>query len=278
MALPTRKTSEQELDLFNQQMRAQPWYAQARGSMGPGDLSRSEQSTLERLMEANGMGLEGGMHVDAGGNVNQKNRLGRNAAIAAGIAAGGYFAAPAILGAMGAGGAAGGAGAAGAASTGAAAGTAGTVGTVAAGAGGLSKLIPLAGMAGRAMSAHSAADAANRGTALDANLMSDQMQLAANRDNREGESDAWRKLDQAGYIQNWQAPTPTFSPYATKGIPAPSDAQRQAAQLMEETLLKRLKGGGFQPTDVSQYTKPSGSERTLGYLGAGLSAWDALRR
>lgn len=98
---PNRKTNENELDTFNQNLRSQPWYQQARAGMGEGDLSRREQSQIEDLMRANNMQVEGGMHIDAGGNVNQKNRLVRNAAIAAGAAAGGYFAAPYIAGALG---------------------------------------------------------------------------------------------------------------------------------------------------------------------------------
>jgi hypothetical protein len=117
--VPTRSTSEYELNQFNDQLRRSPAYQQFLESIGQGhgrptSLSRGQQGQLEAFLKAQGTPVPGGMHIDQAGNLNQKNRLVRNTAIAAGLAAGGYFAAPAIAGALG-GGAAGGAGAAGAA-------------------------------------------------------------------------------------------------------------------------------------------------------------------
>jgi hypothetical protein len=149
---PTRKTSEDTLNEWNVKLRSSPVYQNFLKSQGidqskPVGLSRSQQGALEKVLEANGMKVPGGMHIDQAGNLNQKNRLARNTAIAAGIAAGGYFAAPAIAGALGAGGAAGGAGAAGAASAaGAAVPSIGAVGGLAAGA-----FPAIAGTAGASM-------------------------------------------------------------------------------------------------------------------------------
>jgi hypothetical protein len=105
-SLPTRRTSEGDLNAFNVYLRSQPWYQdwfRTRG-LDPNrvKLSRGQQGELERLMRQNGLDVQGGMHIDAAGNVNQKNRLARNLGIAAGIAAGGYFAAPALAGLGGA--------------------------------------------------------------------------------------------------------------------------------------------------------------------------------
>jgi hypothetical protein len=84
---PDRDTSEQELDQFNQWLRSQPWHqAMMRGRSS--GLSRSEQSQLEQQIKANGIELPSGMHIDQGGNLNQKNRLGRNVGIAAAIGGG----------------------------------------------------------------------------------------------------------------------------------------------------------------------------------------------
>lgn len=156
-ALPNRGTSEQELNQWNQNLRVSPFYQDflRRNSLvdsGRGvQMSRGQQSALEKELAKQGITIPGGMHIDQGGNLNQKNRLGRNLAIAAAIGAGGYFAAPYIAGALGAGGAAGGAGAAGAGAAGAgaagtAAGTAGLLGTT-------GWVAPMAGYAGTATSA-----------------------------------------------------------------------------------------------------------------------------
>lgn len=129
---PTRKTSESSLDEWNRELRSSPTYLDFMRANGlPTDgrvkLSRGQQSALEDRLREAGTPVPKGMHIDQGGNLNQKNRTGRNVAIAAGIAAGGYFAAPYIAGALagsgaGAGGAAGAAGAGAGAGTGAAAG------------------------------------------------------------------------------------------------------------------------------------------------------------
>lgn len=90
MPSPNRQTSEQQLNEFNIWMRSQPWFQQwhqQRGLNPSGNgnrkLSRAEQSELENLMRQNGVNLDGGMHIDSGGSLNQKNRLGRNIAIGA---------------------------------------------------------------------------------------------------------------------------------------------------------------------------------------------------
>src|SRR4030095_15952521 len=82
---PTRKTSERELDEFNKQLRSSPLYQtfmKSRGLRTDGrvKLSRKQQSDLETAMARAGFKVPGGMHIDQGGNLNQKNRLGRNGA------------------------------------------------------------------------------------------------------------------------------------------------------------------------------------------------------
>jgi hypothetical protein len=91
--VPTRKTSERELDLFNQQFRSSPLYQKFMTSRGlPTDghakLSRKQQSDLETAMARAGFKVPSGMHIDQGGNLNQKNRLLRNVGIGAALAAG----------------------------------------------------------------------------------------------------------------------------------------------------------------------------------------------
>jgi hypothetical protein len=83
MATPTRKTSEQELNLWNQQWRSSPAYAEALRAVGadpnaPLNLSGPQQEAVERFMAAQGMPIPKGMHVDKAGNLNQVNTLVKN--------------------------------------------------------------------------------------------------------------------------------------------------------------------------------------------------------
>jgi hypothetical protein len=143
--VPNRGTDEMSLDQFNQAMRGSDVYLNFMRQNGlPTDgrvrLSRSQQAGLERALAAAGMAIPGGMHIDQGGNLNQKNRLGRNVAIgaaAAGAALTGFgLAGMGPLGGALGGGTAASVGAAGAGAAGAGAAGAGAAG--AAGAGGMS--------------------------------------------------------------------------------------------------------------------------------------------
>jgi len=119
VGVPTRKTSETELDTFNQQLRSSPLYQnfmKQRGLRTDGHvkLSSKQQKELETAMARAGFTVPSGMHIDQGGNLNQKNRLLRNVGIAAAIAGGtiatlgaaGAFAPAALAPASAAGGAA----------------------------------------------------------------------------------------------------------------------------------------------------------------------------
>ena len=130
--VPNRGTSEQWLDDWNQQMRASSIYQNFMRQRGlPTDgrvrLSREQQGELEAALRAAGMQIPSGMHIDQGGNLNQKNRLARNVAIGAGVVGGGLAAA----GAAGAGPFAGMFGGSGAAGAGSAATGAGFEGSIA---------------------------------------------------------------------------------------------------------------------------------------------------
>lgn len=135
-ATPTRSTPEAALNEWNIAMRNSPRYQQFLESIGQGhgaptQLSRHEQSMLEDDLRRSGIPIPGGMHIDQGGNLNQKNHLARNVAITVGITAAAIATAGAagygpLAGAMSGSAGAGGA-AAGAAGAGVGAGTAGTV-------------------------------------------------------------------------------------------------------------------------------------------------------
>ena len=155
MPVPTRQTSERDLDQWNQQLRASPVYldfmrSQGLGTDGRVRLSDRQQADLERRLASSGMAVPSGMHIDQGGNLNQKNTLLRNIGIGAAIG-GGALTGLGALGAFGGAGA-GGAGAA-ASAVPAATGAAGAAGAggaaMAAGSGGilsgLSRLLQFAG-------------------------------------------------------------------------------------------------------------------------------------
>lgn len=90
---PTRKTSEYELDQFNKQLRSSPLYQnfmRQRGLRTDGHvkLSDKQQKELEQSMARAGFPVPKGMHIDQGGNLNQKSTLVRNVVIGAALAAG----------------------------------------------------------------------------------------------------------------------------------------------------------------------------------------------
>jgi hypothetical protein len=143
MAVPTRRTSDRELDRWNQQLRQSPVYLQFLESQGinphgPIRLSRSQQSGLERALAASGSPVPGGMHIDNAGNLNQQNRLKRNIGIgaAAGAAAATGFGLAGMGPLAGLGGAGSAAGAGGATAAGASAAGAATGGGMGIGIGG----------------------------------------------------------------------------------------------------------------------------------------------
>ena len=175
MGMITRQSSEEDIDTANRAMRSQPWYLEYLQSIGQNPnavrLSGDQRKALERLVMQHVGVEEAGLNIDHSGNIDKVGHKLRNGLIIAGIAAGGYFAAPAIAGAL----AGGGAGAGGAAAGGAA-GAAGGAGAAGAGlAGGVlpSTIIgtgmvgPIAGGTGLAggLGAAGAAGAVGAGTA-----------------------------------------------------------------------------------------------------------------
>ena len=102
LGTPNRGTSEAQLDQWNQAMRQSRIYQdfmRQRGLATDGrvQLSRQQQASLEAELRAGGFNIPSGMHIDQGGNLNQKNTLVRNTAIGAGVVGGGL----AALGAAG---------------------------------------------------------------------------------------------------------------------------------------------------------------------------------
>lgn len=92
-ATPTRSTSEQQLDQWNQALRQSSIYqnfmrANGLPTDGRVNLSEAQQHALEQALRSAGIQIPAGMKIDNGGNLNQVNRLGRNVAIGGAIGAG----------------------------------------------------------------------------------------------------------------------------------------------------------------------------------------------
>lgn len=118
MSMPVRGTSESDLDQWNRAFRQSPIYLNfmRRNGLATGGrvrLSRSQQSALEAELAAAGSRVPSGMHIDQGGNLNQKNRLGKALAIGGGAAAAAFGIPGVFPGLLTGGGGAAGAGAAG---------------------------------------------------------------------------------------------------------------------------------------------------------------------
>lgn len=144
----TRSTGEDEINRFNEWMRTQPFWQQARGT-GTGDFNPAQEQQISDGLRSQGVNLPGAFHIDEGGNLNQKSRTKRNLIIAGMIGAGALTGGAALgafggAGAVGAGGAAAGAGGAGAAG----AAGAGTLASTAIGSGFIPAIAGGTGLAG----------------------------------------------------------------------------------------------------------------------------------
>lgn len=164
----------------------------------------------------------------------------------------------------------------------------------------------IAQLAGPALSNRAQASAENRGTTLDAQALMTQLQqmadaqynrdsLAREQEGRIGRDDAWKKLQNAQYVQtgtqNYTAPKVSIAgasmPSFGFGPRAATDVERQGAMAMEAEVMKRLLEGNplpqvtrREPEMDMRLTKPTGAERLQDWLGMGLNglgAWQKLR-
>lgn len=116
MAVPTAQSvggdsHASSINAFNLQLRSQPWYQAwfRQQGLDPNrvQLSKGQRQQLEDVLAQHGMPLTDGMNLDPAGNLNTPHGFQsqptwlKTLEIAAPIAVGGYFAAPAIAGALG---------------------------------------------------------------------------------------------------------------------------------------------------------------------------------
>lgn len=305
--------SQAERDKINEALRASDLWRDAIKAMGlnpdgPLKLSKTQQKQLAATI---GLSTED-FHIDGAGNINDYHGWkGLPTAAKVAIVAG---AAVATAGAAGAfsGGASGAAAAGGIAPAAAVGGTgAATAATAAAGAAATpslwsklaAKVPDFIGPAASMLTSGAQADAANRGTQIDVNLEQEKLRQQADRtfidqmiarsaEDRAGQSDAWKKLQQSSYISGWKQPTAKFSPYAADLVAPGADVVAGANALKDQTRDSLMSGryntlGGAPlplPTDGSKFQIDpkllTGSmwERLQGYAGAGLGAYDAISR
>ena len=266
-AAPGRKASELTVDQWNDAMRASPLYqdfVRRHGLVGKkGGWSRSQQAAWERELAAHGVPIPDGMHIDQGGNLNQKNRLGRNAIITGAVAAAalatfGAAGMGPLGGVMGGGGAAAGTTAAGTTAAGATAAgtTAATTATTAAttGAGlwaglkkGLGKLGPrdwldLAIFGGQSMadfwSARNMANASDRAAEIEAQSAREALALLR---------------------EQWEQSRKDFAPYLEAGQAAigqiSSNMRGQSPRALPVSVESRLGGRPGAPGTMGSFGK-----------------------
>lgn len=322
-SVPGDKSTKEAINQWNLEMRQQPWYQDwfhARGlDANHVKLSKGQREELERLAIANGAPKDAfdDMMIDPAGNLNTEHGFASlptwaKIAIGAGAVAGGFFAAPAIAGAVGGGAGAGGGSAVGGITAtgggvggigagGAAAGTAGGIGAgtlgtgAAAASGGTGIFSRLAGAAqnpalldagGRVLGSMSAASANNRGAetavALDRDrlqLDADQLKLASEKSSRDAQSDAMNKALWGNYVANYQSPVPAdVAPYAGT-IQGVSDEAKAAGRTLADQAQATIQSGQYtgvnpQVTPFGQLpTQPGMFEKIAGAAGPALSFW-----
>lgn len=131
------------------------------------------------------------------------------------------------------------------------------------------------------------AEARNRAGRADLTQDYDRLMMEAARNRRTEESDAMRKLAQAGYLarggSQFKAPiinirgreiqTPDFG----LAPPPASESQKQAAGLLESQMLDRLRSGGYQPQPLSSYADRGKLEKAGSYIGAAVGGLGAAK-
>lgn len=133
-------------------------------------------------------------------------------------------------------------------------------------------------------------EASNRINNANINSAYNNDMLYAQRDRRENESDAIRKLSQASYIKSGGTPFDASKIELSGGRSLPSfnfprapisDEMKTGATSLEAEMLKRLQpGGSFTPAPASDFTKRGVGEQ-VGRIGSlattGMGLYDILR-
>lgn len=153
-----------------------------------------------------------------------------------------------------------------------------------------SKAIPsLLSATGAGLSGQAKQDAANRGVGLEAGDEQERLRQSAGVNDVNARSDAWKKLNQAAYVQQYggyQPPTLNMGSAGTNALPdfglapkASSEAQLAGAAGLQAEVLKRLQGGAPAPyTQDPKLLKPGLMEKIGNIAGPGLTAASSFYR
>ena len=111
--------------------------------------------------------------------------------------------------------------------------------------------------------------------------------IAREQEKRTSEQDAWSKLQKASYVKNWTAPVDTSSSAKyTDPRTGPNADVKSSADALIANSQARLTGGSTLPPleNGSNFAidparlNPTGFEKVAGYAGAGLGAFDLIRK
>lgn len=287
--------TDNEINNFNGQMRQQPWYQEwfAQRGLDPNKvkLNDAQREELKRLIEQRaGFVFPKDMKIDPAGNLNEKGGWAGLPGWAKTAIIGGATVASMgmIPGVPGVGGIFGGGGVPNAvpAVSGNLApvlpATPGAVSGGGAAAGGLMSKIasfaknPLVTAGGRMLAGAGQAAATNRGAEIEARLAHDQLNLAAQRERRDAETDAYRKSLFGQLAAGYQ---PSQRPDGAAGRNPNgfiTDQARQAGQSMFDTAQDRMRRQDYPSiTPYSQLpTQPGRMERFASYAAPALSLFD----
>lgn len=126
------------------------------------------------------------------------------------------------------------------------------------------------------------ASANNRGAALAANMDMDRLNIDRNAENRASTGDAWRRLQQAAYMEHrtpYAKPAGSTMDFSSMTHGASTPDELAGADAMKQEMLAQLKAGTSLPpaTNVSQYTQPGAMERLARYAGPAANIFSSMR-
>lgn len=137
------------------------------------------------------------------------------------------------------------------------------------GAGGFAKLAGMASSMGKTA-------AANRGTALEASQVQDQINTSRGAEDRASQGDAWKRLQEASYLQNKKGGYANTANLPTFGTTTPFNADpaiAQGAGGMKDEVMRRLMGNSLLPqtTNAAAMSKPGMFEKLMNVAGPAMA-------
>jgi hypothetical protein len=279
---PTDKSTKEVINQFNLEMRGQPWYQKYFSDRGldPNHvkLSKPQREEIEQLALQNGAPKDAfdDMMIDPAGNMNTEHGFASlptwaKIAIGSGAVVGGYFAAPALAGAVtGGGGAAPGAVAAGGTTAGVGGTTATIAGTTGSALSTYGKVANILGAAGRGVGAATTAAGANRLENEDREARAAGINIQGEAAQRAQDTEARKNLYRASVARNGVA-----GPNNARGLPPISPEMLQGLTSFEQAALKQAASAQERKpfTPYVPNLQKSTMERVGSYVSPALSTY-----